>query len=255
MLIGLQSPIYGTTVIAPPSYPLTSAAFLAATGITLTSYYPCQDASGSLVDTANANNLSAVVSPLYKRINRGHLGIDADTAGDGFAAAVNPIGVNSAIMGAVVTFKASSGPAVTPYVIGLSSDTTFPSFLIYRANDNLKYVNLLLNDTAAGSLLLGDVASDIVTANRPYLVMAQIDKNANLGRLVIADSRRILVNTSGDITGFITLTGGSNPKFNISGAGTATASAAVSLGFFATGVQCQGTTKLVDIAYRLGWGR
>jgi len=254
MLIGVQSFDAGVVRSGFASYPLTAVGFAAVTGLTPTSYYPCRDASGSLVDVANANNLAAVSTPLYLRINRGRIGIDADSAGDGFAAAVNPIGVNSAIIGAVVVFKGTAAAAVNPFVIGLTSDTTFPSFLIYRADDSTNYVNLLLRDTAAGSILLSSIGNDIVSQGRPYLVLAQLDKNANLGRLVVADNRKILYNATGDATGFITLTGGSNPKFNVSGGGSAASSASINMAFFATGVQCQGSTKLVDIAARLGWG-
>ena len=253
MIVGVQFPLYGPVINASiPSYPPSHAAFLAATGLTLSAFYDCQVASGNLVDSVNARNLTAVSTPRYRYVNLGHQGIYCDSIADGFSAAVNDPVLNSAIIGAVANFPGSF--ATLDSVIGRQSDTTFPCFCIYR-NNTVTYPQFLVRDAAAASASLQDTTVDVIAGGRPLLFLGQLDRNANLARMVVCDTNKVIVNASASIAAHVTFTGGTNPKFAIGAGNFTSGGVAVNMAFYAEGVQCQGTTKLLDIAYRLGYGR
>lgn len=258
MLIGPQTRLrLGVFSGEQVSYPTTGAAFLSSTGLNLTSLYTLQDASGAATDSVGSNHLSTVTgSPSYRREVSGATGITYDAAANtGHSANVNDPGLSSCIFGAIgvwnTTFAASQ-----PGIVGRMSATTVPCCAIYRAADNVNYPTMLIKGATTGSLNLSGVGINVVTPRRPVLYLGQIDRTAALARMVVADSDKILTNQSGSIAGFDTFSGGAAPQFLL-GAGTGTifkGGFACSMAFYATGAQCEGTTTLINLAKRLGFG-
>jgi len=234
------------------STPTTSAGFLSATGITPTSLYNCREASGAAVDSVSGNNLAAIGSPKYQQPIGGKIGFKYDTAGAGHGSNVNDFASNSVIFGCVATIP-STPSAGLPGIIGRTFYTTFPEAMIYRASDAVKYATFTIRDSVS-TLILSDNSLNLVDVQRPILYIGQIDRTNTTARFLIADTNKILTQRSGSIAGFGTLTGGSSPMFCF-GAGTSfVAGPAVCYAFYATGAQCEGSTKLLNVARGLGFG-
>lgn len=254
MLVGPQTKLRaGAFTGEQPSYPTTSAAFSASTGITPSSLYTCLIASGALVDVVSGNNLSVATSPKYRQAVAGSVGVSTDaTSNTGFQANVNDPGASSFILGVVGIFGTTFA-ATLPGIWGRNSGTGFPACTMYLAGYNLTYPTFLVRD-AVSALVLSDNTANVTTPLRPVLYMGQIDRASNTARFIVADSNKILVNQSGSITGFGTLSGGSVPLFS-TGFGQGTAGGfKPSLGFTAGGIQCEGATVLTTLAKRLGFG-
>lgn len=253
MLIGPQAkirsgPFYGEQ----PSYPLTASAFLKATGINPSSLYPCLDASGALVDVVAGNNLSVATSPKYRQVVAGSIGVSTDaTSNTGFQANVNDPGASSYILGAIGIFGTTYA-ATLPGIWGRNSGTGFPACTMYLAGYNLTYPTFLVRD-ASTALVLSDATINVVSPLRPILYLGQIDRAGTTARFIVADSNKVLTTKTGSIAGFGTLSGGSIPLFS-TGFGQGTAGGfKLSLGFTATGAQCEGASVLTNLAKRLGF--
>lgn len=255
MLIGIQSKldvgaVFGAQEVAAPT---SHQQFQAITGLSLSAFYPCTSASGSLVDTVAAANLTAVGSPKYLVGVGGDLGVSCELASSGFSASVNDPGLSSCIIGAIGTHPGAV--ASLPGIVGRASATGFPSIAVYRALSTVNYPTALIRDSGANSLSLSDVTADVVTPPRPCLYLVQIDRAATTARFFVYDSNKQLVNQTGSIAGWATFSGGTTPGFYIgSFAISLTAGFASSLAFYATGAQCEGTTILSSIARGLGFG-
>lgn len=252
MQLGPQQFTLGPIISDQTNCPISAANLTALTGIIASAMYNMTIGSGNLPDVVGANTLTIIGSPGFRKAIGGRVGIDYSTPGTGHAANVNSPGLNSAIIACIATYPASSGTVST--IFGLSSSTTFPSFALYR-NTATVFNNLLLRDTGAGTVLLDASPNNLIVPNIPYLYMAQLDKAANLGRLVVCSAHKVIVNVSASAAGFVTLTGGVAPLFGFGTFGTMDGGSGSNFGFYAQGVQCEGTTKLLDIAYRLGFGR
>lgn len=259
MLIGPQAKIRsGPFTGEQPSYPLTASAFLKATGINLTSLYTYTDASGALVDVISGNNLSSTLgTPAYRQPVAGSTGISYDGASNtGQYANVNDPGLSSCIIGAIGTFG-TVFVGTNPGIFGrISATTRRPEASIYRGASNVNWPIFRIQDTGTFTLNLADTNVNVVTPIRPILYLGQVDRANNVARFVVADSNSILLNTSSSIVGCGTLTGGISPNF-FSGGGDGNVFKGGykgSLGFYATGAQCEGTSVLVNIAKRLGFG-
>lgn len=258
MLIGPQAKIRsGPFTGEQPSYPLTSAAFLSATGITPTSLYTCLDASGTLVDVVGGNNLTIVTgTPKFRQDVGGSVGISYDGASNTghSGSSVNEPGTNSILFGVIGTWGTVFG-GTNPGMVGKVSTTTVPNCFIYRASDTLNYPSMQVKGNPTGSLLLTDVSVNMVSPVRPILVIGQIDRTNTTARLLAADSNKLLTLQSGSIAGFSTFTGGTAPQWAIA-AGTGAVFKGgfkCSYSFYATGAQCEGTNIALNVAKRLGF--
>jgi hypothetical protein len=252
-LIGPQAKLRsGAFYGEQPSYPTTAAAFLSATGINPASLYTCLDASGSLVDSVGAANLSPATSPAYRQPIAGSIGVSTDSASNtGFQANVNDPGASSYILGAIGIFGTTFA-ATLPGIWGRNSGTGFPACQMYLAGYNLTYPTFLVRD-AVSALVLSDATANVVTPIRPVLYLGQIDRAGTTARFLVADSNKVLVTQTGSIAGFGTLSGGSVPLFS-TGFGQGVAGGfKLSLGFTASGAQCEGSTVLLNLAKRLGF--
>lgn len=254
MLVGPQAKLRaGAFTGEQPSYPTTSAAFTNATGITPSSLYTCLVASGALVDVIGGSNLGVATSPKYRQAVAGSVGVSTDaTSNTGFQANVNDPGVASYIIGAIGVFGTTFA-ATLPGIWGRNSGTGFPACTMYLAGYNLTYPSFLVRD-AVSTLLLSDATANVTTPLRPVLYLGQIDRASSTARFIAADSNRVIVNKTGSIAGFGTLSGGSIPLFS-TGFGQGSAGGfKLSLGFTATGAQCEGADVLTTLAKRLGFG-
>ncbi len=259
MLIGPQAKIRsGPFTGEQPSYPLTASAFLNTTGINLTSLYTYTDSSGPLVDVIGGANLTSILgTPSYRQPVGGSVGISYDGASNtGHYANVNDPGLSSFIIGAIGTFG-TVYVGTQPGIFGRISVTTRgPEASIYRDGAAVFYPVFRIQDTGTFTLALGTVSINTVSPIRPVLYMGQVDRTNNLAYFLVADSNRILYNGSGSIAGCGTLTGGVLPTF-FSGGGDGNVFKGGykgSLGFYATGAQCVGSTVLTNLAKRLGFG-
>ena len=253
MLIGPQVKI--TTLLTSEQYstPGTAAGFLNATGITPTSIYLCRDSSGSLIDSVSGNNLAQVGTPKYNVPVVGQFGVSYTSSGSGHGSNVNDFAGNSVIFGCIATHPATPDAGL-PGLIGRVSNTSFPCAAMYRTTETLKYPTFLIRDTVS-TLTLSDATINTVEPIRPILYLAQIDRANTTARMVVADANRILTNQSGSIAGFGSFTGGTSPIFYTGDASIVfRAGNALSYGFYATGAQCEGSTKLLNVARGLGFG-
>lgn len=252
MLIGPQTRIETFLVGDRFNTPGTAGSFLAATGINPTSIYQCQESSGSAIDSVSGNNLDVIGSPKFRAAFGGKTGFKYDVAGAGHGSDVNDFASNSVLFGCIATNPATPSVGL-PGLIGRTCFTTFPSAMIYRASDSVKYATFTIRDSVS-TLVLSDNSINVVDNPRPVLYVGQIDRTNNTARFLVAHTSKVLTQQSGSIAGFGTLTGGFAPMFCF-GAGTKmVAGPAVLYGFYATGAQCEGSTKPLSVAKGLGFG-
>jgi len=258
MLVGPQTKLRaGAFTGEQPSYPTTSAAFAASTGITPTSLYTCLGASGTLVDVVGGNNLAVTGTPRFNQQIGGSVGVNYNLAGAvGHSANVNDPGLSSCMFGAIGIWMGSGPAASFPGIIGRITVGLIPEIALYKASDTLNYPRVDIKGATTGSLSLFDTNINVVTPRRPVLYIVQIDRTNTTARLIVADSMKLLTNQSGSIATHDTYSGGASPLFYVaSGTGiTLRGGLGLSLAFYATGAQCEGASTPLNIAKRLGFG-
>lgn len=228
-------------------------AFKAATGITLTSLYLGNVASGNLTDRVGSNHLTAAGTPTYRRALRGHLGVYYDASGDRHAADVLATGANSFIAGGLLTFVTNPGTDAM-FLMGRRSAAGGAGAGGWQIQSAM-----LTNGSVLGSIRDGVDAVNIAVAGLdlrnylgvPLLFQIQRDNSTTTTRV------RVSIPGASAATGSASSAAIGNVDVatmtHSVGGNAAQAGDEVWCGYHyvATGAQCEGSTKLQDIARAL----
>lgn len=230
-----------------PVYPTTGDEFTAYTGITLTSLYLFNEASGNLIDQVGANDLTVANDPTFAYASENRRGVNYDELDDAHRADVCGLGSGSGMYGTVFRSIADLG---SNHVIGrLNSPITESCDIdIPTGTNNLRAV---IRDDASGSVL--PTISTVSARARTYLAIIQIDRANTTARLGMYWPGGY-VEATASIAGFGSLDGASQTfGFGQDGAAARQGGCANFLGFVATGAQCEGASTPLSIARGLGW--
>lgn len=237
-----------------PTYPLTGAAFTALTGLTLTSLYLCQEASGDLADTIGANTLTAVNTPTYqRRMPDGRLGVYYDAALDGHYADAWTLGSNSVWMAAVVEIVSDPGGAGSG-IVGKLNAAGASDGCDVNINTGTGTMNMLVRDTGAVSLNVTGT-TNLRALGGLWLAQLQIDRAATTARSRMSrwSGGASPETLSGSIASHGALDGVLAMEAGFGQYGARVGGCAVSWGAFASGAQCEGASLLATIAGLMGF--
>lgn len=237
---------------ASQQYPSSGAEFAALTGLTASSLYLFDEASGTLDDKVGAADLTVNATPQFAYDSGGRRGIYYDDA----AARHGTDGVNiptGASLIATCVCRLITAPGASVGAVSCLTAAADPGWGIYfntTANDR---PNMLVRDAAAGSLAV--IGADVdwpTTYPGNWLWSIQIDRANTTARSRISYSGGLAGVLSGSIAGFGDLFGGTQ-KFAF-GAGNALSGGIwVGWGAYLTGVQCEGANVLENLHKSLGW--
>lgn len=218
-----------------------------AINLSLSSLYLCDEASGNLVDRVGSSNLTAAGTPVYQDPIGGKLGVGFNSTTDGFAADVHDLGTTSGFYLAVIHFTATNDT----HLFGRSNATSAECALVAVAVPGSGTIRFIVNDSGANSRVVTP-ATDV--RGKTMLAIAQIDRTANLARVYLKERGGSASTTTGDITGWATVSGASQafglnnlaPTVTNQPGGFTALLVAV-----ATGAQTEGTAVFTSIAERL----
>jgi hypothetical protein len=251
MFIGPDARIDLGPIIGSEASQFCSAADVTAkTGLTLSAFYGLQQASGVAVDSVAGLNLAVSGTPTTRVPVGGTNGVHFNAASNGYFADVLDVGLNSFLMAVVATHPTAF--ASLPGICGRGATSTFPCFLVYRANNTLNYPTLLLRDSVA-SVVVAPSTIDVVTHKKPVLYLAYVDRSTNNATLLCATSDQILGSNTQSVATLGTFSGGTGTNFQIGGINALSGGAAVSTVWLAMGAQCN-NLNLTSICKKLGWG-
>jgi hypothetical protein len=218
-------------------------------GITLTSLYMLDDASGSIADEMGGTALAVTGAPTFRRVDAaGGIGVHYTAAGQLHSADVNALG--SASGWYAVVFEDVSKAAVLSGVCGRINAGATECAVLYMQTTGAP--SMLINDAAAGSLALQGVVVNPKTTGGAWLAQLQIDRTAAVARSRWSSiGGGVVEEVSGSIAGFGSLDGAAQ-VFGFGALPNVAYGAAVSWGAAATGVQCEGASFLATMARRLG---
>lgn len=162
-------------------FPSSGAEFTALTGVTASSLYLFDEASGTLDDKIGAADLPVVGTPQYGYSFGGRRGIYYDAATDGNAADVNAVGSSSFSAHQVCALIAN--PATLTYGMYRRTSGASPAqawFISWLLASN-GYATMFVRDGAsAAQLNVGLGSLDVRThLGKPFIVSLQVDRNAS----------------------------------------------------------------------------
>lgn len=234
---------------ASQQYPSSGAEFTALTGLTASSLYLFDEASGDLIDRVGAVNLPvALGTPLYNQSEGGRRTIKYESS-EGHGADVHAFGTTSAWFAAVASVPAGSG---TIGIVGRSNAGLTEGAWIYLQIPASGTIGAIVRDDGAGSAVFQATGLD-TRGKGLMLIQGQIDRAAAQARIRVSSVVGV-GSGSGSIAGFSTLDGASQRYQHgyLLGIGSATNSHHA-WGAVATGVQCEGASLLQNVARALGW--
>lgn len=236
-----------------PTYPLTGAAFTALTGLTLTSLYPCQEASGNLADAVGANTLVAGGTPTFQRtLPDGRKGVHYDAALDKHAADVWTLGSSSLWLAAVFEMVADVGTAAG--IIGRLNLAGASDGCDINIATSTGFPNLLVRDSGVVSLNVSG-STNMRALGGVWLGQLQIDRagttaRARFSRLGGGAAPQAL---SGSIASHGALDGVMSMESGLGSYGARSGGNAVSWAGVAFGAQCEGASLLATLAAAMGF--
>lgn len=150
-----------------------------AVGLTLTSLYTFEEASGNLADVISGLNLSAAGSPVYGGVVGGKRGITFNSAVDGFSSDVHDIGLASAI------FVHVGHHTTTPdsFVFGRATGDSATCAHVAVATPAAGKLRAIVNALPAALTLLPDM--DV--RGKTVLTVLQIDRAAGTARMYLKE--------------------------------------------------------------------
>lgn len=224
----------------------TQAEFMALTGVTMSGIYLCRETSGSLADVLGGTALAATGSPAYQQLVRDRLGVRYP-AGAGHGADVHALGTGSGWYAAV--FRIADLALGLPGIVG-RINAAFPEGLVLYSQIGGVQWTIQVRDAAAGQVA---VSGSTNIGAGTWLGQMQIDQSAAVvrGRMSRIGGG-VTEQISASISGFLTLDGAAQKFGPGAPAGAVTGGAAVSLVLAATGVQCEGSTFMANMARNLG---
>jgi hypothetical protein len=235
-----------------PLYPKTATEFLRATQITPSALYINDQMLGDAYDASgNGNTLAANVANLvYQQTLESKNGIYLPAAAGGkLSGAVNDPGAGSFIWGAVTAMISFGGFVISTNLIGRSEAATSKGFVFYVPSAT-GVLNYWLKDNA-GNNIFGPWGPNMTTTPIvPYLVVGQVDRAAGRFRALCARDGAV-VNTL-DVAAVPATFTAAGQEFGQGAIPGWSAGAWDGYSFFASGVQCEGTDVLHNIAVGLG---
>lgn len=235
-----------------PKYPRTGPEFTAWTGLTASSLYLFDEASGTLDDKIGSADLTVNATPVFDSSQYARRGIYYDDV----AARHGTDGVNVPTADSFAALCVCRMVAAPGVLVGLAScltATADPGWAIYLNTSANDRPNLLVNDAAAGALSV--IGTDIdwpTTYPGNWLWSIQVDRTNSIARSRISYARGLAGTLSGSIAGFGNLFGGTQ-KFAF-GAGNALSGGMwVGWSAYLTGAQCEGASFLETTHRKLGW--
>lgn len=247
----MNHPLFGMlteSVSAGAIYPVTGTHFTALTGLTATSLYVFDEASGNLDDKIATHDLTAAGTPTFAHIVQGRRGIHYDAAADGHAANVHDLADASGIYTTVFSEVSDVG---TAGIMGRVNATLAEGVSIEIATgaNDLRY---LVRDSGVNSTITTTTGQNF-RDGRLTLVSLQIDRANTTARLRASYNGGAVTATS-SIAGFATVAGASQTfGFGAYGAGVRTGGAANFWAAVITGAQCEGANVLQNLHRALGW--
>ncbi len=237
-----------------PTYPATGAAATTLLGLTLTSLYLCQEASGNLADSVGANTLVAANTPTFQRaLPDGRLGVYYDAAGDKHVADVWTLGSTSAVMMAVFEAVADLGGA-SAGIIGRFNAGGASDGVDVSLDTTTGVPRLLLRDTGSNTLNVAG-ATNVRSLGGLWLAQLQVDRAGTTGRARFSrwTGGVAPIALSGSIAGFAALDGVLSMESGLGSYGARVGGNAVSWAAVATGAQCEGAGLLAANAVAMGF--
>jgi hypothetical protein len=240
---------YTAAVSRRPKYPTSGADFTAQTGLTATSLYLCEEASGNMVDAVGGLTLTAAGTPVYGGYVGPKLGLGFNSTSDAFVANVHDLAAASGL------YLCAAYHTTTPdsLIFGRTNAGSDPGIMVGVATPASGTLRGILRDDGANALTL---APALDVRGKLVLEILQVDRAANVARLFLKPRGEPAVTASGSIAGFSTFSAASQ-TFGlcnyVPGTTSQTGGFTATLLAVATGAQCQGTALCDAIAAGLGF--
>lgn len=163
---------------ASQQYPSSGAEFTALTGVTASSLYLFDEASGTLDDKIGAADLPVVGTPTYAYSVSGRRGVYYDAGTDGNNADVNAVGSSSFATHQVCALVTNPGTNQYGIYRRTSGSSPAQAFMVFWALGSNGYPQMFIRDgTSATQANPGSGSLDIRSyIGRPFIVSQQIDK-------------------------------------------------------------------------------
>lgn len=219
-------------------------------GVTLTSLYLMDEASGALVDAMGGASLAVTGAPTFRRVDAaGGLGVHYSAVGQLHSADVNPLGVASGWYAAV--FEDASKAAVLTGIVGRANGAFTEVAVVYLQSTGTTTAQI--NDAGANpAVTVNGTTANPKTTGGAWLAQLQIDRAAGFARTRFSSiGGGVVEQVQASIAGYATLDG-AGQVFGFGCLPALNYGAAVSWGATATGAQCEGATFLAAMAQRLG---
>lgn len=235
---------------ASQQYPSNGAEFTALTGLTASSLYLFDEASGTLDDKIGSADLTAVGTPTYGVTREGRRGVHYDDVLDANRADVNAVGTSSFVAFGVFGIQPSPPPQDYAGLMGRTNITGAEEWAVWRRTNN--DVTARIRDSGTNERTL--TVAGTTFADNLHFVALQVDRAAATARLRVVRSGGTALTASGSVAGFATLDGASQAYGFGPGVGsTPFRGAFVGWGGIAMGVQCEGASILQNLSRALGW--
>lgn len=219
-------------------------------GLSLTSLYLCNEASGNLVDCIGGQTLTAGGTPVYGDTSGSQRkrGVAFNSTSDGFQADVHDLDTRSFVMFAVVYFSSTPDTTIFGRLNAAGAEGAFVG-VATPASGTLRAV---IRDSGAGELALAP-AVDVRT--KLCCIVLQGDRGATpTGRFLIKPHGEAAVEQTGSLAGLVSLSG-LNQGFGLCNFMPTVISQTGGFTCYLLGValdeQCEGDTIPTRIAERL----
>jgi hypothetical protein len=219
-------------------------------GITLTSLYMLDDASGSIADEMGGTALAVTGAPTFRRVDAaGGIGVHYSAAPQIHSADVNALGVASGWYAAV--FEDVSKAAVLTGIVGRANGAFTEVALLYLQSTGTTTAQL--NDAGANpAVTVNGATANPKTTGGAWLAQLQVDRAAGVARTRFSSiGGGVVEQAQSSIAGYATFDG-AGQVFGFGCLPALNYGAAVSWGAVATGVQCEGASFLANMARRMG---
>lgn len=235
-------------------FPASGAEFTALTGLTASSLYLFDEASGNLVDEIAAAALTASGTPTFAYVVGGRRGVYYVGALDYHRADVNDVGSGSFIYTQVCSLVVN--PAANRFFGTRRFTGTSPeaSWAIYAPFASDGRPRMQIRDGTSSLDVVAPASVDMrADLGVPFLISIQRDNSTNTARIRVTKVGTPYGNSEASCAGFGSLnTAGATFSF---GRPQSNLGDGVWFGWaqLSTGVQCEGSSKLADLHRALGW--
>jgi hypothetical protein len=220
-------------------------------GLTLSSLYLCEEASGNMADAIGGFTLTAAGTPVYRDVVQGKAGVGFNSTSDGMTANVNDLAAASGVYFAV-NYHATLPDT---FLFGRINNTgsTGACVAMNDSAPNTGRLRGLIRDGVAAGVSLSPT-SDV--RGKVCVEVLQVDRGNAIGRMLVKPRGEAATEATDSIAGYATLTAATQ-LFGlcnfISGVTSQTGDFTCLLLGVATGTQCAGANVAAKIAAGLGF--